>query len=134
MFFPLIIPSILNCIADSVAETPKKHLYQCLVVIIDTVPAAITQYQSMIFDTIESVVSRQSRADLLYVMDLLKRINQRSEESYLPQMNFVLPKVLQLIDAKRSADGIVTEQRELPTGSSLHPSTAEHSPVRGPSR
>jgi hypothetical protein len=57
-FFPLIIPSILNCIADSVAEAPKKHLYQCLLCIIDTVPSAITQYQSMIFDTIESVVSQ----------------------------------------------------------------------------
>lgn len=90
-------------------ETPRKHLYQCLLVIIDTVPSAITKYQSMIFDTIEGVISQQSRGDLLYVMDLLKRINQRSEESYLPQMNFILPKVLQLIDAKRSVDGIVTE-------------------------
>jgi hypothetical protein len=56
-------------------------------------------------------------------MDLLKRINQRSEhinQSYLPQMNFVLPKVLQLVDAKRSVDPLVMEQHSaLPSGSSL---------------
>lgn len=32
---------------------------------------------------------------------LLKHINMRSEEAYLPQMNFILPRIMQLIDQKR---------------------------------
>lgn len=102
-FFPLVIPSILNCIStenqDQLGQVP---FYQCLKCIIDNVPSVIKSYQNMIFDTIERVINSASRENnLLYAIELLKHINMRSEEAYLPQMNFILPKVLQLLDYKR---------------------------------
>jgi hypothetical protein len=54
----------------------------------------------MIFDTIEKVIQQQPR-NASDVIILLRHINNRSREKYLPQMNFILPKVLQLIDSKR---------------------------------
>ena len=54
----------------------------------------------MIFDTIEKVITNipQEASDII---TLIRHINMRSTESYLPQMNFILPKILQIIESKR---------------------------------
>jgi FKBP12-rapamycin complex-associated protein len=74
--------------------------HDCLKTIIDCVPQCILEYQNMIFDTVEKVItSMPSQAS--DIITLVRHINQRSSESYLPQMNFILPKVLQIIESKR---------------------------------
>jgi hypothetical protein len=101
-FLPLIIPSILNGISLE-GETNSQYLsvfHDCLKTIIDCVPQCIVEYQNMIFDTVEKVIaSMPSQAS--DIITLIRHINQRSSESYLPQMNFILPKVLQIIESKR---------------------------------
>jgi len=108
-FLPLIIPSILNWIGQEEGnEINSQHLsmyYLCLMHIIETVPQCIDEYQHMIFDTIEQVTLQQQHSsdisNFLNVIRLLKHINMKSEQKYLPQMNFILPRILQLIDQKR---------------------------------
>jgi hypothetical protein len=66
----------------------------------------------MIFDTIEQVILNQQQ-QAQEVIELLIFLNMRSNEKYLPQMNFILPKVLHLIDSKRYS----SEQMGLQRGS-----------------
>jgi hypothetical protein len=134
-FLPLIIPSILNQVSlegggpglgvagvaagiggDGPNSGPQyiKGFYDCLKTIIDCVPQCIPEYQNMIFDTIEQVILNQHQ-HVQEVIELLIFLNMRSSERYLPQMNFILPKVLHLIDSKRYS----TEQMGLRGGASL---------------
>jgi len=106
-FLPMIIPSILNWISQegdhssgSSTQALGRHFYDCLQTIITWVPTCISEYQSMIFDTIEQVIQQQPR-NASDVITLLRYINNKSRDKYLPQMNFILPKVLQLIDSQR---------------------------------
>lgn len=117
-FLPLVIPTILNQISlegggpglggvsgDLLNSDPQyiRKFYECLKCIIYFVPSCINDYQNMIFDTIEQVILTQKH-HASEVIDLLVFINVMSKERYLPQMNFILPKVLHLIESKSVSD------------------------------
>ena len=60
----------------------------------------------MIFDTVEKVITGMP-SQASDIITLVRHINLRSTESYLPQMNFILPKVLQIIESKRYSTDIM---------------------------
>lgn len=105
-FLPLIIPSILSGISME-GETNIHYIsafHDCLKTIIDCVPQQIVQYQDMIFDTIEKVLTQQQSQHISEIITLIRHINTRNTQSYLPQMNFILPKILQIIESKSNND------------------------------
>lgn len=70
----------------------------------------------MIFDTIEHVILCQNNQQL-EVVDLLIFINMKSSARYLPQMNQILPKVLQIIDSRHGQSDIMHRSNSQPSGS-----------------
>lgn len=78
----------------------------------------------MIFDTIEKVIIMQiqmkhsnqgfggigiDNTNFFNVLILLKDINMRSKEKYLPQMNFILPRILQLVNKNLGMDNVFSQ-------------------------
>ena len=97
-------PGLGGTLADFSYSDPQyiQKFYECLKTIIYFVPQCIVDYENMIFDTIEQVILTQHQ-HASEVIDLLVFINVMTNK-YLPQMNFILPKVLHLIDSKNRSD------------------------------
>lgn len=54
----------------------------------------------MIFDTFQYIIDHNPRM-AIDIIELVKWVNGMSTETYHPQINFILPKVLHIIEEKR---------------------------------
>lgn len=75
-------------------------LYECLYAIVASVPNNINKFSDIIFETINEVILTQS----ISVLELIKLLNSNCKDLLTTDMFLLLPKVLQLIEFKRTHD------------------------------